>query len=233
MPPLPSTSSPQREANQSTLSRPATLLPGLESTAFKASAIPRRVVVEAPEVLICAITGRTLASMLATCFRTERRPRIPALRGSGKPSLVPLRFAGTCAAYVRAEVSTRSRSATSASIPTGAQGLSVREIEVLARGFSQGGDALRAEIVRGDLALPPARMKEAAGGADGSASSSGGCCATSRSRTSPCCGSARRAARLSSGPFHAQAHLLTEGILCRADGFVTAVRSLHDRGRPA
>jgi len=115
------------------------------------------------------------------------------------------------------------------------QGLSVREIEVLARGFFHGGEALRAEIVRGNLALPLARMQEADAGADGCSEFERGMLrdlevankAVLRVR------SKSGDPRLASGPFHAQAHLLTEGILSRADGFLAAVRRLHDRGRPA
>jgi hypothetical protein len=120
-------------------------------------------------------------------------------------------------------------------VAVGGQGLSVREIEVLARGFFHGGEALRAEIVRGNLALPLARMKEAAGGADGCSEFERGMLRDLEIANKSMLRVRSKSvdARLSSGPFHAQAHLLTEGILSRADGFVTAVRRLHDRGRPA
>jgi len=47
------------------------------------------------------------------------------------------------------------------------QRLSVREIEQLARGYFRGPEALRAEIRRGNLALPLERMKEASAGEEG------------------------------------------------------------------
>ena len=114
--------------------------------------------------------------------------------------------------------------------------LSGREIERLAQGFFHGGEALRAEIAGGNLALPLERMKlESAHGADGCSEFERGML-----RDLEVAGKAMlrvRAksddARLSSGPFRAQAHLLTEGILSRASEFVAAVRRLHDRGRPA
>jgi hypothetical protein len=116
------------------------------------------------------------------------------------------------------------------------QKLSVREIEWLAQGYFRGGEALRAEIRAGHLALPLDRMREAA------AASGAGC--------SELEGSVLRDLevtqkymlrvlsrsddeRLESGAFQAQAQLLTGGILSRADGFLAAVRRLHGRGRPA
>jgi hypothetical protein len=115
------------------------------------------------------------------------------------------------------------------------QGLSMREIEMLARGFFHGGEALRAEIIRGNLALPLERMRETPNGGDG-------CSEFERmmlrdleiaNKTMLRVRAKSADARLASGPFHAQAQLLAEGILSRVDGFITAVRRLHDHGRPA
>lgn len=114
------------------------------------------------------------------------------------------------------------------------QGLSVREIDLLAPGYFRGPASFRAEIDQGKLALPLARMKEAAARPDE-------------------CGEFEQAMlrdlevtqkymlrvvgrsedqRLESGPFYAQSHLLTAGILSREPGFLAAVRRLHARGRP-
>jgi len=116
------------------------------------------------------------------------------------------------------------------------RGLSVRDIERLARGFFHGGEALRAEIARGHLTMPLERLRaREATPADG--------CSEFESRMLRDLEWANQSMvrvraksedqRLASLPFHAQAHLLTEGILSRADGFVAAVRRLHDRSGPA
>lgn len=113
--------------------------------------------------------------------------------------------------------------------------LSVREIEVLARGFFHGGEALRAEIAAGNLAWPLARLKAREACADGCSDFESGLL-RDLAWANQSMGRVRAKSedrRVQSGPFHAQAHLLTEGILSRADSFVSAVRRLHDRGRPA
>lgn len=105
----------------------------------------------------------------------------------------------------------------------------------MARGYFHGGDAFRQEIRQGKLALPLERMKEVAASADG-------CTEFERAmlrdlevaqkyllRVMGKSGDRR----LESGAFHAQAQLLTAGILSRVEAFVQSVRRLHDRGGPA
>ena len=115
------------------------------------------------------------------------------------------------------------------------QGLSVREIEFLARGYFRGGESFRQEIRQGNLALPLERMKEVPASADG-------------------CSEFERAMlrdlevalkymlrvmgksedpRLESPAFHAQSQLLAAAILTRAPALLQSVRRLHDRGGPA
>jgi len=113
--------------------------------------------------------------------------------------------------------------------------LSVREIELLAQGYFRGPETLRAEIERGNLALPLQRMRAAP-------ASAGGCGEFERATLRDLevvqnymlrvTGKALDA-RLHSGPFLAQAQLLTAGILSREPAFLAAVRRLHDRAGQA
>lgn len=115
------------------------------------------------------------------------------------------------------------------------QGLSVREIEQLAHGYFRGPESLRDEIGQGKVALALAQIKAAAPIADGCSELERGILrdldlanrSLLRVRAKSDDG------QLVSGPFYAQAHLLTERILRRWDDFSAAVRRLHDRGRPA
>jgi len=102
--------------------------------------------------------------------------------------------------------------------------LSAREIEQLAQGYFRGPAALRAEIDQGKLALVLEGCGEFERGMLRELE------AADRSMHRVRKGS--EDPRLSSGPFHAQAHVWTGGILRGADGFIAAVRRLHDRGRP-
>jgi hypothetical protein len=116
------------------------------------------------------------------------------------------------------------------------QGLSVREIELLAQGYFRGGEALRAEIRSGHLALPLERMGEmAAAGSAGCSELEGAVLRDLEVTQKYMLRVVSRSGdeRLQSGAFQAQAQLLTGGILSRAAGFLAAVRRLHGRGRPA
>lgn len=109
--------------------------------------------------------------------------------------------------------------------------LSVRDIEYLAHGYFRGPESFREEIRRGNIALPLARMREVPEDPRG-------------------CNDFERALlkdleiaqkymqrvmgksqdrRLESRTFHAQANLLTAGILSRERAFFEALRGLHDR----
>jgi hypothetical protein len=115
------------------------------------------------------------------------------------------------------------------------QRLSVREIEVLARGFFQGSEALRSEIARGEVAPVLARLQEPAAGA-GECSEAEGSVLRDLDIVNRAMWRVRGRSgdeRLSSGAFRAQARLLAEAILSRADGFVEAVKLLYDRSGPA
>lgn len=109
--------------------------------------------------------------------------------------------------------------------------LSVREIKQLAYGYFQGPESFREEIRKGNVALPLSRLKALPDDPEG-------------------CNNFERALlkdleivgkymqrvmgksgdrRLTNRAFHAQAHLLTAGILSRAPAFAETMRRLHDR----
>lgn len=114
-------------------------------------------------------------------------------------------------------------------------GLSQREIEQLAHGCFRGPESLRQEILKGNLALPLARMKQVP-------------------QDPEACNEFERVLlkdleitqkymqrvmgksqdpRLKSRAFHAQSHLLTAGILSRSKAFFQTLRQLHDRNGQA
>jgi hypothetical protein len=105
--------------------------------------------------------------------------------------------------------------------------LSVRQIEGLAHGFFRGPESFRAEILRGNLCLPLQQLEEAPPDPDG-------CSQLERvllqdlERTHQGLAKAQDP-KLQSGPFMAQAHLLTAMMISRATAFLTTLRHLHDR----
>lgn len=112
------------------------------------------------------------------------------------------------------------------------QGLSVRDIELLARGFFRGPESFRHEIVQGNVALPLARMREVPAGPAGCdefESTMLRDLEVTQKYMLRVMGKSEDA-RLASGRFHAQSQLLTAGILSRGPGFLDSVRRLHDRG---
>jgi len=113
--------------------------------------------------------------------------------------------------------------------------LSVRDIEQLAHGYFRGPESFREEIRRGNIALSLDRMRQVPADRDG-------------------CNDFERALlkdleitqkymqrvmgkapdrRISTRGFHAQANLLTAGILSRASAFFQTLRGLHDRSGQA
>ena len=113
--------------------------------------------------------------------------------------------------------------------------LSVRDIEQLAHGYFRGPDSFREEIRSGNIALSLDRMRRVSADPDG-------------------CNDFERALlkdleitqkymqrvmgkapdrRISTRAFHAQANLLTAGILSRASAFFQTLRGLHDRSGQA
>jgi hypothetical protein len=113
--------------------------------------------------------------------------------------------------------------------------LSVREIEQLAHGYFRGPESFRAEIRSGNIALPLERMRQVTENPDG-------CNEFERVLLNDLeltqkymqrvMGKAQDR-RLSTRPFHAQANLLTAGILGRTSAFFQALRELHDRSGQA
>lgn len=113
--------------------------------------------------------------------------------------------------------------------------LSGREIEQLAHGFFRGPESFRQQILSGNLALPLKQLKEIPSDPEG-------CSEFERlmlrdleltqqymqrvMAKSP-------DERLASQNFHAQCHLLTNGILSRSTAFFQTLRKLHDRSGQA
>jgi hypothetical protein len=113
--------------------------------------------------------------------------------------------------------------------------LSVREIEQLAHGYFRGPESFRQEIRHGNLALPLARMRQAPQDPEG-------CSEFERvllkdleilqkymQRTM----GKGQDPRLTSRAFHAQCHLLSGGILSRAQAFIHSLKQLYDRSGQA
>lgn len=113
--------------------------------------------------------------------------------------------------------------------------LSVREIEQLAHGYFRGPESFREEIRGGNIALPLARMRQVPENPDG-------CNEFERvllkdleivqKYMQRVMGKAQDR-RLTTRPFHAQANLLTAGILSRTTSFFQSLRELHDRSGQA
>ena len=164
------------------------------------------------------------------------------LIGEMSPAVRQKLFAGTFPVYAYMytlrpfmRINGRAKEVEQFVLAVSGQGLSVREIELLARGFFRGPESFRQEIVKGNVALPLARMREVPAGPDG-------CDEFERSMLQDLEVTQKymlrvmgkgEDERLASGPFHAQSQLLTAGILSRGPGFLDSVRRLHDRGRQA
>ncbi len=109
--------------------------------------------------------------------------------------------------------------------------LSVREIEQLAHGYFRGPESLREEIRKGNVALPLSQLR-------GVPDDPQGCNEFERVllKDLEIVGKYMQRVmgkssdrRLTNRAFHAQAHLLTAGILSRAPAFVETLGRLHDR----
>lgn len=115
------------------------------------------------------------------------------------------------------------------------QRLSVREIEQLAHAFFRGPESFRQQILSGNLALPLERLRAVPSDPEG-------CSEFERlmlrdlelSQKYMQRVMAKSAdERLASRNFHAQCHLLTNGILSRSTAFFQTLRKLHDRSGQA
>ncbi len=113
--------------------------------------------------------------------------------------------------------------------------LSVREIEGLAHGFFRGPESFRQQILSGNLALPLKQLKEVPSDPEG-------CSEFERlmlrdlelaQQYMQRVMAKSQDERLSSRNFHAQCHLLTNGILSRSTAFFQTLRKLHDRSGQA
>jgi hypothetical protein len=115
------------------------------------------------------------------------------------------------------------------------KGLSTRQIETLVHGYFKGPEELRDQIKGGNISWALSRIKESSAAAphcsqieqamlrDLDITLKYMCRVVSRSRDDRCCGNA----------FHAQANLLTGGLLRNVGLFSAAVKELHDRSGEA
>jgi predicted transcriptional regulator len=113
--------------------------------------------------------------------------------------------------------------------------LSLREIEQLALGYFKGPDSFRQEILKGNVALPLKWLREVPPNPDG-------CSEFERVMLSDLENTQKymqrvmgksQDPRLESRVFHAQANLLTAGILSRVPAFNHSLKQLHDRSGQA
>jgi hypothetical protein len=114
--------------------------------------------------------------------------------------------------------------------------LSVREIDLLAHGFFRGPDAFREQIRAGNVAMALDQIRQVPDDPDD------GCSGFERGmlkdlaligKTIQRVTGKSADARLKSRAFHAEANLLSAGILSRSSAFIQTLRSLHDRSGQA
>jgi len=121
-------------------------------------------------------------------------------------------------------------------LATSGQGLSVREVEQLAHGFFRGPDSFRQEILKGNLALPLAQMREMPQSRDGCSEFERvllGDLELTQKYMQRVMGKSQERQKLTSRAFHAQCHLLSAGILSRSRAFLDTLRALHDHNGQA
>lgn len=109
--------------------------------------------------------------------------------------------------------------------------LSVRDVEQLAHGYFRGPESFREQIRAGNVALPLEQVRQADHSADGCNPFEQGLLKdleiTGKYMQRVMGKSGDR--RLKTRTFHAQANLLTAGILSRSVAFLETLRQLHDR----
>ena len=113
--------------------------------------------------------------------------------------------------------------------------LSVREIEQLAHGYFRGPDSFREAIQNGHIGLPLQWIRQAPGDPDGCNAFEGALLndlEITRKYMQRVMGKSNDR-RLKTRAFHAQANLLTAGILSKARAFFETLRKLHDRSGQA
>ena len=114
-------------------------------------------------------------------------------------------------------------------------GLSVREVAQLAHGCFRGPESLRAEILKGNLALPLEEMQQAAQSCQECSEFERillGDLETTQKYMQRVMGKSLDP-RLKSRAFHAQSHLLTSGIISRSRAFFHTMKQLYDRSGKA
>jgi hypothetical protein len=121
-------------------------------------------------------------------------------------------------------------------VALGGKKLSVREIALLAHGFFRGPDAFREQIRAGNVAVALDRIRQVPDDPDE------GCSVFERGmlrdleltgKTIQRVMGKSTDTRLKSRAFHAEANLVTAGILSRSGAFIKTLRSLHDRSGQA
>ncbi len=115
------------------------------------------------------------------------------------------------------------------------KGLSVRDIEHLAHGYFRGPESFRQEIAKGNLALPLEWMRQVPQSSDGCNEFERvllGDLEITQKYMQRVMGKSQ-SPKISSRAFHAQSHLLTAGILSRAQAFINTLKKLHDRNGQA
>jgi hypothetical protein len=113
--------------------------------------------------------------------------------------------------------------------------LSVREVEQLAEGYFRGPDSFRQEILKGNLALPLKWLGEVPQNPDGCSEFERvllGDLEITQKYMQRVMGKTQDP-RLKSRVFHAQANLLSAGILSRVPAFNQSLKQLHDRSGQA
>ena len=113
--------------------------------------------------------------------------------------------------------------------------LSVREVEQLAHGYFRGPESFREEIRRGNVAVPLQQIKQVPEDPDGVSEFERVLLKDLeivQKYMQRVMGKSMDR-RLKSRPFHAQANLLTAGILSRSTAFFQTLRGLHDRSGKA
>jgi len=115
------------------------------------------------------------------------------------------------------------------------QGLSLREIEMLAHGYFKGPAELREQIAKGDIAWSLKKMKETAAPAAGCNEFERGMLRDLEivKRYMERIIWKNKDRRLKSNSFYAEANMLCGSILKQIDGFSSAVGDLHDRSGKA
>ncbi len=113
--------------------------------------------------------------------------------------------------------------------------LSVRDIELLANGFFRGPDSFRQQIAAGNISVSSEKMQQIPADPDGCSSFESGLLKDLErvSKYMQQVMGKSNDKRLKSRPFHAEANLLSAGILSRTSAFIQTMRQLHDRSGQA